>query len=219
MIIKFDQFLNESLKDKLKGKSEDEMKDNILKLIVFDRISKIKNYNLSDNLMPSDEEIQDELNEFSIKEQYKLIKKYDLSEKFYPTSKEELLHTLSNMEMWKKLVAIQDNYIPIEIYKDDKELVDYLDQSILGKIMEIRTSTKEITDKYILDEVNGSTYEDGLDQSLYDIQELIDQPYGDNAGMYFSKFDDADEHWERLAPIDRKILINDYLDSEHRDVD
>lgn len=49
---------NETLKDKLKGKSNDELMDSIKDMNVLDRIKKIRQHGLDDNLMPCDEEIR-----------------------------------------------------------------------------------------------------------------------------------------------------------------
>lgn len=56
---------NESLKDKIVGKSEEEVirklggKDKILSMDILDRIGKIREYGLSDEFLPSDEEIDE----------------------------------------------------------------------------------------------------------------------------------------------------------------
>lgn len=118
----YNNYINESLKDKLKGKSVDEIKNNILKINVFDRIEKIKKLKLSNDFLPTDEEIRTEIDKHDKKHFLYLSKKYG----YLPGIKELLDNGLSKYEI-KKIqddlltynqlhilkYLIKNNYLPI----------------------------------------------------------------------------------------------------------
>ena len=51
--------------------------------------------------------------------------------------------------------------------------------------------------------MNNVIWEDDLNTALFDLQSEIGQDYGDNAGMFFSKYDDAEDYWEK-APYEER---------------
>jgi len=185
----------------------------------------ITNYNdflnesLRDKMTPvADEKIIDKLKGLSIPQQLKFIKDKGLPEKFYPISKEEMRKKLDEMDIESKLQYIDAENIPCGVYNDDTELMNYLDDSILGKIKDIliiRYPESDLpSDHYIRDIVSYVIQDNELDDALYQLQDLIGQELGDYAGIYFSKFDDPDEYWSHSSIMDRRITINEYLDHE-----
>lgn len=78
--------------------------------------------------------------------------------------------------------------------------------------------TEGLTDKMVgtlsQEQINQIIHEDDLNLAMVDLQEMIDVTTGDVCGVYFSKFDDADEHWENSSPEERKIMMDEYLELE-----
>lgn len=71
---KFNEFINENFKDLLKGKSDDEIREELNKFPLFDRIDKIKRMGLDKKFFPPTEELLNELN--YPKDIEEVIKKY-----------------------------------------------------------------------------------------------------------------------------------------------
>jgi ankyrin repeat protein len=80
--------MNESLRDKLKGKSDEQILNSIDGLSIFNRISKVIELGLDERFMPSDEQILRVLRIMRPYERIENIKDYNLSDRFYPTEKE-----------------------------------------------------------------------------------------------------------------------------------
>jgi hypothetical protein len=132
---------NESLRDKLKGKSDEEVLKSISGLSTFDRISKIIELELDDRFNPSDEDIRKELNHLRVYDRIEKIENYELDKRFMPSDKEikedvnitisELIYSLRNEyivtkeeaeKFWEerynevKYFAITHGYEPYDIY-------------------------------------------------------------------------------------------------------
>ena len=182
MITKFNNFLNESLRDLMTG-------------------------------IP-DEEIRGNLKGLSINSQFEFIKNNGLPEKFYPVSVEKLSKKYNKIKKLKdKKRYIDSEFVPSEVYKDDKELIEYLDDNIFTSIQGTRDirNMEPISDEEIKRDINNTLLENDLNEALLIIQDLIGQKYGDTAASYFSHYDDVDNYWSNLSYIDRKILLEPYL--------
>ena len=76
---------NESLKDKIVGKSDEELKQSLLKLHTLNRIRKIKSLKLDDSFLPSDEEIKESLEKMNTIQRIITMKSIGISDKFLPS--------------------------------------------------------------------------------------------------------------------------------------
>jgi len=102
----FKEFINESVKDLLKPKSEEEIKKQLKSLNVFDRIYKIQKYdlygNIYNNLLPTKEELEKELKKLGAFDQIRMIDKYDLDKSLMPSVKEMEKAYLKDLEEGNK---------------------------------------------------------------------------------------------------------------------
>lgn len=58
-----------------------------------------------------------------------------------------------------------------------------------------------------IDDVNSQEFSEGLAK----VQDLFDQPHGDNAGAVF---DNREEEWRKGSPDARKAIMHQYLQIE-----
>jgi len=55
---------------------------------------------------------------------------------------------------------------------------------------------------------------DDLNDAMYELQGMINQDDGGVCGIYFSKYDDADEEWENAPREIRLQMVYEYLELE-----
>ncbi len=84
MITKFELY-NESLRDKLKGKTDEEIRNELDKLDVFKRIKKVIRSDFDKKFLPSKEEISKELDKLDIFKRIRKVHGYSLDDRFMPS--------------------------------------------------------------------------------------------------------------------------------------
>lgn len=106
--------------------------------------------------------------------------------------------------------------------KSEEEVKDAIkNMSIIQKYLnknvpeEYRPTKKEFQD-YIIKviEKDDIIYNDNLMEAMFNLQEIIGIGDGGVCGIYFSKFDDEEEHWSNATEEDRKKMIFEYIELE-----
>jgi len=97
----FNQFTNESLRDEMKGKSIQDIKNSISELPIEKQIQKVKRYKLDNSFLPSNEEIINYLKDKSYLKRFLFFKENDFLNnidelKYLIPSKEELIEKIKN---------------------------------------------------------------------------------------------------------------------------
>lgn len=116
MIKNFNQFINESIRSAMIGKSKDEVRHNFDGLDLEQKLNYIKRYQLDDNFYPSDEEIEDYLRGTDTNYRMLFVKSNDLDKKFLPSDDniKKYLSTLDVMS-WLRDVRyhnLDDKFLP-----------------------------------------------------------------------------------------------------------
>jgi len=128
----YNKFINEELgiRDQMKPKSDDDIRNNLSKLNPYDRILKIKERGLDASYMPSDEEI----NKLPATKLISLISKNLIDKKFFPP--DEKLNTLPARQL---LDLIDSGKIDKRFYPSEAKLRQYLSSySFLDKVKIIK---------------------------------------------------------------------------------
>ena len=111
--IKTYELFNESLRNKLKGKSEDDVENKLSGLDAFKRIDTINRYSLSDDLLPTEDEIKNTLLKVRPLERIKHIKFYKLSDDLLPTEDEIKDEIMEMIPKDKLLTAVKLGYFDV----------------------------------------------------------------------------------------------------------
>lgn len=128
MITKYNLY-NESLRDKIRGKSDEDIRDNISRMDIADTLRYIKLYNLDDSFLPTERQIYYYLMNLDIDEWLGTIKDNNLVDKFsvrlLPSDEEikDYLITLS-IDKWIRLVKrwnLDDSFLPTK-----KQIKDHI---------------------------------------------------------------------------------------------
>jgi len=106
-ILKYNDFINENLRDKMKGVSEEDIQSILKNLNAFDKIDKIKKYNLSNEFLPSKEDMLNDLKKLNAFDKIDNINKYNLSKDLLP-SKEEIKDALKTIDDYKLKEILSD---------------------------------------------------------------------------------------------------------------
>lgn len=98
MIKKYNQFINEGLRDKMVSKSDDDIKASLKKLDIMQWIREVSYQNLDDSFLPSETEIKDALkglntqlgltSQAHISKWVDIVRELKLGKKFFPTKDE-----------------------------------------------------------------------------------------------------------------------------------
>lgn len=110
MIIKFENFINESIKNKLKGKNNSDISNTLDKYNPIEKIKKIEKNNLDKNLYPSSEEIKNYIDNFKHYTPYTLLEKSIIGR--YP---EGIQRALNSNKLFNKDKYLKRN----KLFKDD----------------------------------------------------------------------------------------------------
>ena len=168
MIIKFNDFLNESIRDKMIG------------VLKPDQIEDIVSDDTLDTFISIYKSFKD-MNEMDIE----ILNKIE----------EELLFK----DEWEKLPK-----------EKRKEVIDDIFSTGFGSLI-LRY------DLLTQDQINNTIWEDDLNTALYNLQTEIGVTSGDVASVAFSGIEEED--WENADYEQRKIWIDNYLDTERHYLD
>lgn len=148
-ILDFDN-TNESVKNILQPKSEDEIEDaidKISKLDIIKQLDTIRRYKLGQRYMPSDDKIKDELSKLDTIGKINMIDRYNLDKKFMPSDSE--IHKLPIMN---KLHLINLDMIPKYFLPSKEELGNLLRYNIARGVKEDALNVvKKYVYKYPMD--------------------------------------------------------------------
>jgi len=116
MITDFKQFINESIRGAMIGKSEDEVRHNFDGLDLEQKLNYIERYHLDDKFLPTDEEIEDYLLGSDTNYRMLFVKNHKLDKKFLP-SDDDIKTYLSTLDVmtWLKDVRyhnLDDKFLP-----------------------------------------------------------------------------------------------------------
>ena len=70
--------------------------------------------------------------------------------------------------------------------------------------------------KFTEEQINNILSEDDLDIAIYNLQDKLNIKTGDIAGIFFSKYDNANEYWKNANKKERKEIIIEYLELEEK---
>jgi len=236
MITKYNDFLNESLKDKMTGVSEDDVKKSLDKLSVFDRINKIRRYNIGDKYLPSQEEIEKGLDGLGIVDKIEKIKIYKLPHTSIPKEVSELVNDDDLKSVLSKLkktlemedaldIDFEDSFSwrdePPKKWKESSIEDRYqLLLNMVGHGVDRTTIRNKISKPMTQDQIDEIIHDDDLNSAMYSLQHMMGIKTGDNCGMFFSGYgadegyDTAEEWWDEATPEERKETMEDYLADE-----
>ena len=121
--MKYLKSYNESLRDKMLPKSEEEIEDAV-KNLSFDRLlAMISSGKLSDKYMPSDEKIENFIKDKTTEELLKMIGREELPEKYMPP-KEEISEFLKDKGLLDIMRLITMRYLPKSLEPTKQDFID-----------------------------------------------------------------------------------------------
>ena len=150
----YEEFINESVKDLLRPKSEDEIKNIISGLNVGDKIRMINMHKLDNEYYPTDEEIHDYLDTLDTLSKIEFISDYKLDKKFLPPD-DDIKNYLSTLDImvWVRTIkkyGLDDKFLP-STRKIKKEVFDKENMKNFQKSFYHKSSIiPSITDKDIV---------------------------------------------------------------------
>ena len=150
----YEEFINESVKDLLRPKSEDEIKNIISGLNVGDKIRMINMHKLDNEYYPTDEEIHDYLVTLDTLSKIEFISDYKLDKKFLPPD-DDIKNYLSTLDImvWVRTIkkyGLDDKFLP-STRKIKKEVFDKENMKNFQKSFYHKSSIiPSITDKDIV---------------------------------------------------------------------
>jgi len=188
MKTKFDNFLNESLTDKMTGKSDEEVINKLKQLKASDKLMKIHRYQLSDDYLPSDEEWEEEMKDFVPQEKLDFIKRFSLPDKFRP-SDEEIIEDLKNLNGIEQLNYIKHFNLSKDLIPDKDKIKTDVIKSVYKNYP--NTRNKELSDIVNILFDNGYVYRGiNIDQegswNKEDVKDIVIWFKYDNPEHYFS---------------------------------
>ena len=198
MITKYNEFVNESLRSKMTGVSDEEIIKKLSKLSDLDKVKQIIKYKFPDEYIP--EQYSNLVNDDDLKSVLSKLKTFIEMEDASDYDFERCFSWRDDpSEVWKSS--------PIEERLD--LILKMIDTGIEHTIIR-RNLSKDMTQQQIDDII----YDDDLNDAMSDLQNMMGIKYGDQCGMFFSIYDDADSVWSNATPELRKEIMDDYLDSE-----
>jgi len=149
MIKTYKQY-NESVKDLLKGKSDEDVKKGLEGLSDLDKISTISRYNINQKFLPSDENIKKILSKFKLFDILFFVKGNNLPIRFMP-SDEEIEKELDKLTYKKRIDTIErfklsDKFLPKRAKTQRLQTIQKI-----REIIKQRGSFNNFKSTYILD--------------------------------------------------------------------
>jgi len=143
----YEEFINESVKDLLRPKSEDEIKNIISGLNVGDKIRMINMHKLDNEYYPTDEEIHDYLDTLDTLSKIEFISDYKLDKKFLPPD-DDIDDYIDTLDTLSKIEFISDYKLDKKFLPPDDDIKNYL--STLDIMVWVRTIKKYgLDDKFL----------------------------------------------------------------------
>lgn len=151
--IKTYNLFTESLRDKLKGKDDDEIGLTLSKMDIYNRIQKIKNNNFDDKFLPSDDEIKKYLSSLDIEDWLNKVYEFNLDEsKFNPSDEQLLKHILPDNITYNsenKTLEYFEWEDFVDLFQENRDVIDdYIGTMLSGMGIEYYEHYDIITPDY-----------------------------------------------------------------------
>jgi ankyrin repeat protein len=198
----FNNYINESLKGKLKGKTDEEIIKSLSKLDVYDRIRKVLRSSFDKKFLPSDEEIRKELNELDTFDRIRKINQHRFDVKFIP-SDEEISKELDKLDTFDHINKIDQLGLDDKFMPSDDDIRKKLDGKRVYDVF-------YIIDNYGLDDKFISTEEDIKKEMVTIIVELTDKLFNDG---YIVTRKEAEKYWKERYDDIRYLVAGEGFDA------
>ena len=144
--MKYLKSYNESIREYLKPKSEDDIRNTISNMDVVDVFKYIEEYELDNSFLPSDKEIKKYLNTLSINDWIKTVKKHKLDNSFLPTKKQIKDHIFNenNIKDFSKIFYKKATLIP----NSDKSIIKLKSYDTIVAEFDVNTKKLKVNGWY-----------------------------------------------------------------------
>jgi len=114
-----DLVIKESLRDKMKPVSNDDIRTKLSELSISEWIEQVKKLNLDDSFMPTDEEIRNYLSTLPLLKWFEEIRKRELNYETFRPTKKEIVNKLLGLNNTNKIIFIIQYKLSYDLLPDD----------------------------------------------------------------------------------------------------
>ena len=143
----YNQFIKESLRDKMSPISDEDILKSLDKLSTWNRVIQVKNNNLDDKYLPSDEDILEHLKTLNPIKRLQAIKSWELDNKFKP-SDEEIRRALNSYQISSRFSLIKSLGLDDKFKPTEDDIKTFMETD---KVTLLRTDMMKMCMEYWID--------------------------------------------------------------------